>query len=97
MSPVLSEADRAFFDQNGYLVVRQLIASELVDAVVDAIWNFLEFDRNDPSDWYRNPHRVSGMVEMYHAQALWDVRQHPAVYELFRELFGREDLWVFLD
>ena len=93
MSPALSEADRAFFDQNGYLVVRQLIPSELVDAVVDAIWNFLEFDRN----WYRDPHRVNGMVEMYHDQALWDVRQNPALYELFRELFGRDDLWVYID
>ena len=97
MSPVLSEADRAFFDQNGYLVVRQLIPPEQVDAVVDAIWSFLEFDRNDPSDWYRDPHRVNGMVEMYHDQAIWDVRQNPAVYELFRELFGRDDLWVYID
>ena len=94
---MLSDADRAFFDQNGYLVVRQLIPREQVDAVVDAIWDFLEFDRDDPSDWYREPHRVNGMVEMYHHQALWDVRQHPAIYELFRDLFGQDDLWVFID
>ena len=94
---MLSEADRAFFDQNGYLVVRQLIPPEQVDAVADAIWEFLEFDRDDPSDWYREPHRHNGMVEIYHHQALWDVRQHPAVYDLFRDLFGRDDLWVFID
>ena len=97
MPPILSDADRAFFDQNGYLVVRQLIPREQVAAVADAIWEFLEFDRNDPSDWYRNPHRVNGMVEMYHDQTLWDVRQHPKMYELFRDLFGRDDLWVFID
>jgi len=70
---------------------------EQVAAFVDAIWNFLEFDRDDPSDWYHDPHRVNGMVEMYHDQALWDVRQNPALYELFRELFGRDDLWVYID
>ena len=94
---MLSQFDRDFFDQHGYLVVRDLIPRDQVDAVVDAIWDFLEFDRNDASDWYREPHRVNGMVEMYHHQALWDVRQSPQMYELFRELFGQDDLWVFLD
>ena len=94
---MLSDFDRDFFEQHGFLVVRQLIPREQVQAVVDAIWDFLEFDPNDPSDWYREPHRVNGMVEMYHHQALWDVRQNPQMYELFRELFGQDDLWVFLD
>ncbi len=94
---MLTDADRAFFDQNGYLVVRNLIPPELVARVTDAIWDFLEFDRDDPSNWYREPHRANGMIEMYHHQALWDVRQHPPVYELFRDLFGRDDLWVFID
>ena len=94
---MLSDFDRDFFEQHGYLIVRQLIPREQVQAVLDAIWDFLEFDPNDPSDWYREPHRVNGMVEMYHHQALWDVRQNPQMYELFRELFGRDDLWVFLD
>lgn len=94
---ILSDADRAFFDEHGYLVVRQLIPREQVDAVVDAIWDFLEFDRDDPSGWYQEPHRHNGMVEMYHHQSLWDVRQHPKMYQLFRELFGQDDLWVFID
>ena len=89
---MLSDFDREFFDQHGYLVVKQLVPRERVDAVLDAIWEFLEFDRDDPSDWYREPHRVNGMVEMYHHQALWDVRQQPAVYELFQDLFDRANL-----
>ncbi|MXX80950.1 MAG: phytanoyl-CoA dioxygenase family protein [Chloroflexi bacterium] len=94
---MLTDADRDFFDQNGYLVVHQLIPRKQVEAVTDAIWDFLEFDRGQPSDWYREPHRPNGMVEMYHHQALWDVRQNPRIYELFRDLFGRDDLWVFID
>ena len=94
---MLTDEQREFFDEQGYLVVPQLIPREQVDAVVDAIWDFLDFDRDDPSDWSREPHRPNGMVEMYHHQALWDVRQNPRVYELFVDLFEREDLWVFLD
>ncbi len=32
---MLSDADRAFFDQNGYLIVRQLIPRQMVAEVVD--------------------------------------------------------------
>ncbi len=74
-----------------------MIPREQVDAVVDAIWEFLEFDPGESSGWYREPHRANGMVEMYHHQALWDVRQNPGIYDLFSELFGRDDLWVFID
>ena len=95
--PILTADQRAFFDQHGYLVVPDLIPRAQVDAVVDAIWDFLGFDREDPSGWYQPPHRHNGMVEMYHHQAMWNVRQNPRIYELFVELFGREDLWVFLD
>ena len=95
--PILTADQRAFFDQHGYLVVPDLIPREQVDAVVDAIWDFLDFDREDSSGWYRPPHRHNGMVEMYHHQAMWDVRQNPRMHELFVDLFGREDLWVFLD
>ena len=94
---MLTHDQREFFSEHGYLVVPQLIPREQVDAVVDAIWTFLDFDRNNPSDWYREPHRPNGMVELYHHQALWDVRQNPRMHQLFADLFQREDLWVFLD
>ena len=94
---MLTDQQLDFFQEHGYLVVPDLVSRLMVDAVIDAIWDFLGFDRDDSSGWYREPHRVNGMVEMYHHQALWDVRQHPPIYELFRQLFGRDDLWVFLD
>jgi hypothetical protein len=70
---------------------------ENLEAAVDLIWEFLEMDRNDPEDWYRPPHRVGGMVEVYQAQALWDNRQSPRVYQAFREILGTERLWVSID
>ena len=94
---MLTDAQRRFFDEQGYLVIKQMVPRDQVNAAVDAIWDFLEFDRDDPSDWYREPHRTNGMVEMYHHPALWELRQHPKIYGLFRDLFGRDDLWVFID
>lgn len=93
----LTDADRAFFDTNGYIKAEGLVPAELCAGVVDAIFDFLGMDPNNPSDWYREPHRTSGFVELYHHPAMWEVRQHPAVHQVFSELWGREDLWVSLD
>jgi hypothetical protein len=39
---VLSDEDMKFFDDNGYVIVRNAVPEELCDAVVKAIWNFLK-------------------------------------------------------
>jgi ectoine hydroxylase-related dioxygenase (phytanoyl-CoA dioxygenase family) len=96
MSLVTAE-DRAFFEENGYLVVRNVVPVALCNAVIDAIWDFLGIDRDNPEDWYREPLSPGGMIEMYHHQSLWNVRQHPKVHQTFAELIGTEKLWTTLD
>jgi hypothetical protein len=94
---ILSEADRRCFVENGYVIVRNAVPQSSVDAAVDAIWQFLGMDRNDPEDWYREPLRPNGMVEMYQHQALWDNRQQPRVHQAFAEILNTEKLWVSVD
>jgi hypothetical protein len=86
--PVLTDADRRFFEENGYVIVPNAVPPANLQAVINAIWEFLGMDRDNPDDWYRPPHRHGGMVEMYQHQALWDNRQHPRVYQAFRESSG---------
>lgn len=95
--PILSARDQAFFKENGYVVVHDVVPRENLDAVIDAIWEFLGMDRNNPDDWYRDPLRPNGMVELYQHQAMWDNRQHPRVYQAFTEILGAEKLWVSMD
>src|SRR5215213_4918350 len=87
---ILSAADHAFFRHNGYVVVPGAVPSENLSAAVDAIWEFLGVDRNDPSSWYRPPLQRGGLVELYQHQAFWDNRQHPRVHKVFAELHGTE-------
>jgi hypothetical protein len=94
---VLSPDQHALFQENGYVIVPQVVPQENLEAVVDLIWEFLGMDRNDPEDWYRPPHRVGGMVEVYQHQALWDNRQHARVYAAFRKVLGTDRLWVSMD
>jgi len=95
--PVLSSDDHAFFRRNGYVIVHDAAPQENLEAAIDAIWEFLGMDRNDPSDWYREPLRPNGMLEMYQHQALWDNRQSPRIYQAFSELLGTHRLWVSID
>lgn len=95
--PLLQPQDHAFLREHGYVVLPQVVPPENLRAVVDLIWTFLEMDPHDPDDWYRPPHQVGGMVEVYQHQALWDNRQHPRVYRAFRDILGTGRLWVSLD
>ena len=105
--PVLNKEDWDFWNENGYVVVHDAVPQGNMDAMVDALWEFLEMERDDPEDWYRykpytredkcSPISASGMVEIYQHQALWDNRQYPKVHQAFSEIWDTEHLWVSLD
>ena len=92
---VFTQAELDSWEEDGYIVVREAVPKSDCDAVIDALWEFLEMDRNKPESWYDLPpwHSHAGMVELYHHQALWDNRQNPRIYEAFSELFGTSQLW----
>jgi Phytanoyl-CoA dioxygenase (PhyH) len=95
--PVLSAEDRAFWEENGYVVVREAVPLENCRAAERAVWEFLEMHPNDPESWYPDPPRKGIMVEIYQHQALWDNRQYPRVHQAFSEIWGTEKLWVTFD
>lgn len=95
--PVLSEKDRQFWDENGYVIVPNAVPQENLDATIQAIADFLELDPEDPSTWYPDNPRRLGFVEMYHHQAFWNNRQYPRIHQAFSELWGTERLWVSFD
>ncbi len=95
--PVFSPADHAHFAEHGYVVLHDAAPKSQLKAVVDAIWDFLGMDPHDPEDWYREPHRKGGMVELYHHPALWANRQHPHIHQAFSEIWNTEKLWVSFD
>lgn len=93
---MLSTEDRKFWDDNGYVIVRNAVPPEHLKAAEQAIWDYLEVQPDDPESWYANP---SGkmIVHIYQHQALWNNRQYPRVHQAFAELWGTEKLWVSLD
>ncbi len=93
----LTAEDRAFWEENGYVIVHNAVPQENLTKVVDALWQFLEMDPNDPATWYPAARQRNSMVEMYHNQTMWDNRQHPRVHGAFADIWGTEKLWVSFD
>ena len=102
---LITAEDRAFFEENGYVKIQNVVPEDNCNAAVDAIWECLGQDPDDPQTWYQPPQgmdehwsaRSGGMVELTHHQSLWDNRQYPDVYQAFAELLGEERLWVSMD
>ena len=94
---ILNDKEVDFFNQNGYLVIKDVIPKENIINAVDAIWNFLEMNPNNPETWYTGIPSNNGIREIYHDQALWNNRQHPKIYKIFSELLDNKYLWVSID
>lgn len=94
---VLSPEALTFWEENGYVVVPEAVPPDNCRAAEQAVWDFLEMDRDDPETWYPDPPRRSIMVEIYQHQALWNNRQYPRVHQAFSEIWETEELWVSFD
>ena len=97
--PGAADRVREALDTDGYVVVPTALPAAMLEAVVDDICRHAGARLDDPATWYQ-PDVIrprAGMVEMYHYQSMWEVRQHPAVYEIFRGLHGQRELWVSID
>lgn len=95
------EQARERFLEDGFVVIPNVVPAELCEAVIDAILDYTRVDPADPStwQWQEDPGQGGGhgIVPLHHHQALWNVRQYPAVYEVFRAMYGVDDLWVTMD
>lgn len=96
MEPVLTAEDHAFFKRWGYLVVKNVVAEESCNAVIDDIFSYLQMDPTDPETWYPLGRRGS-LAHIHQTQSLWDNRQNPRLYQVFTELYGTNKLWTSLD
>lgn len=74
--------------EDGYSVFSNVVPKTLLDGVKKDILDVLDIP--DVIDGI-------GMIELYHTQSMWDIRQYPVVHEVFSSLFKDEKLWVSMD
>jgi len=93
---------REAIDRDGYVIVPDAVPSEALAAVLADVERHTETSLDDPATWCRSSARDDvyadgGMVEMYHYQSMWDVRQDPRMHGIFSALWGTDALWVSID
>ena len=95
--PALTHDELAFFDEHGYVVLREAVEAQAARAAEDAIWTHLQMDRDDPETWYRGAHGHSIWVPLIHHPALDANRASPRIAAAFAQLWKRHDLWPTVD
>jgi hypothetical protein len=95
--PVFDERDLAFWEENGYVALHEAVSIENCRAAEDAIWEFLQMNRDDPATWYGCTQGHSIWVPLLHHPAIEANRRAPRIARAFEQLWKRSDLWMTVD
>lgn len=93
--PVLSAEDLAFWQENGYVVLRNAVCKEDCRAAELAIWDFVGMDPQNPESWYNGQHVF--WVSLFQHPSLNKNRAASRIRKAFEQLWGTDDLWVCVD
>ncbi len=93
---VLDAADMAFWEQHGFVVLRQAISAAEAEAAARVMWDHIGASPDDPASWYADPAR--GLwFPLWQAPELDVARRSPRVHKAFAQIWGTGDLWGNVD
>jgi ectoine hydroxylase-related dioxygenase (phytanoyl-CoA dioxygenase family) len=91
--PALSADDLAFWDEHGYVVVKQAVSPDHCRAAVQAIFEHAGMDIDRPDSWYGD----AIWILLAHHPALWANRNSARIHTAFAQIWKRNDLWMNVD
>jgi len=95
---VLSEQDLEFWDQNGYVVVKNAISKEDCEATQKAIWEYLKIDPNNKESWYQLHEEQKGlMLNFSDHETLNRNRYSPRVKKAYEQLYKTTKIYKTID
>ena len=98
LTPVLTKEDLAFWDEQGYVIVKQAIDQQDCMDSRKAILNYLGMDEQDEASWYKNNNTLQGiMVPLYQNAFIEKNRKADKIKKAFEQLWNRSDLIVTSD
>ncbi|MBS4096282.1 MAG: phytanoyl-CoA dioxygenase family protein [Sulfuricella sp.] len=93
--PVLTEQDLAFWEENGYVILRNAVpVADCRDAEA-ALWAYLGMDPQNPESWYTGDHQF--WISLFQHPALSKNRAAPRIRKAFEQLWGCSDVWPTVD
>jgi hypothetical protein len=94
---VLSDADLGFWEEHGYVILRDAAPLDACAELEDAIWEHLGADREDPDSWYGVDLQQGVMVQMFHAPGIAEIHASPRIHKAIAQLAGTSDLVMTAD
>ncbi|HYF30358.1 MAG TPA: phytanoyl-CoA dioxygenase family protein [Chitinophagaceae bacterium] len=95
---VLSKDDLAFWDANGYVIVRNAVPKHDCEESVQVICDFLGIDIQDPATWYQQHFSRQGiMVQLFQHPVLERNRKANTIKGAYEQLWGKTGLWMNTD
>jgi len=97
-SKLLTQADWNFWQENGYIIIRNAVSKEHCDETIKELCDFIGIDRNDAETWYNHHASRQGiMVQLFQHPALERNRKAEKIKKAYEELWNRTDLWLNTD
>lgn len=94
-----TEEELAFLEENGYLVIRNIIPTETIDELaqeaLSQIKTYHGVSLHGPSTWNGIPYH--GCFDIWHTKTYNQLRQHPMLYSIFAQLLKTGNLTVSVD
>lgn len=95
---VLSEEDLAFWDKNGYIVLKNAISKLECEATQQAIWEFSGKNPDKKETWYKQNEEQRGlMLTFTNHPTLNKNRQSQRIQKAYQQLYGSTKIYKTID
>lgn len=96
ITAVLTDDELTFWEENGYVIVRDAVSPQARAAAEAAIWEYSGATPGEPETWYQ-PADPGIMLELIQHPALQANRRSNRTHKAFSQIWGTADLWVSAD
>jgi Phytanoyl-CoA dioxygenase (PhyH) len=94
----LTPEDIAFWETNGYVIIKNAVSNDDCAASRKAILQHLKMEEDNAATWYKESDTMQGiMVPLYRDMAIDKNRNSPIIKKAFEQLWNRTDLIVTTD
>jgi hypothetical protein len=95
---VLTNEDKAHWERDGYLVIKDAVTPQACEAARNAIWEYLGADAGAPETWYQISDGKRGMMlRLFQHEALAEIRYSPKIRKVYEELYGTNEIFLPVD
>ncbi len=94
----LNQEDLEFWEENGYVIIRNAISDEDCQQTQSAILEFLDASIDEPDSWYKNHEAKEGLMVLFTKHpALEKNRQSLKILKAYQQLYKTDRIYRVID